>query len=90
MTGHTLATPLCLQSINLRQGSLSAGYSLLLKSGPHWLELSPAALPLHIYGSGRASGSGGSGDALLGAGSNEVPPVQVGVRLRRVGCSLQA
>jgi hypothetical protein len=68
------------QAVALRKGSLSAGYSLLLKSGPHWLELSPAALPLHIYSAGSHSGGGSSlgvGAGGPGGGVNQAPPVQV-------------
>jgi hypothetical protein len=67
-------SPPIAQAINLRKGNLSAGYSLLLKSGPHWLELCPSALPLTIY----ASSSGSSTEAVAGRGeTNEAPPVQV-------------
>lgn len=62
------------QTINLRKGNLSAGYSLLLKSGPHWLELCPSALPLTVLTS---SGSTTDGSSEGGAGSIQAPPLQV-------------
>jgi hypothetical protein len=69
--GAFLAPP---QAINLRKGSLSAGYSLLLKSGPHWLEVCPSALPITIYSS-TGDGSGSRGE------TNKAPPLQVGAGL---------
>jgi hypothetical protein len=79
----TLTTPFprpplcCTQAINLRKGSLSAGYSLLLKSGPHWLELAPSALPLTIYSSTTGSSSSSSEAGPVRAETNKAPPVQV-------------
>lgn len=46
--------------------------SLLLRCGPHWLQLAPSALPISFVG-GSTGGVGSGG----GAGSSRVPPVQV-------------
>eukprot|EP00775_Hariotina_reticulata_P004373 gene4373-4626_t len=47
------------------------GVSLLMRCGPHWLQLSPAAVPLTTYGS-----SGGMGALEVPSSSSTVPPVQ--------------
>jgi hypothetical protein len=80
LSAYMLCAVGCRQGINLRRGRLSAGYSLLLKSGPHWLEASPSALPLTIYRSSSSSSTaGGSVEAGAARGeTNKAPPLQVG------------
>jgi hypothetical protein len=69
-----------LQALSLRSRSGSSGLQLLMRCGPHWLQLQQPALPLTFYNSAAAgSASVTSGCSTTDGGmTSRVPPVQVG------------
>lgn len=69
-----------LQALSLRSRNSSSSLSLLMRCGPHWLQLQQPALPLTFYNSSGAarSSSASSGCSSSDGGlGNRVPPVQV-------------
>jgi hypothetical protein len=69
-----------LQGVNLRQGcgeaAVRSGLSLLIRSGPHWLDLKPAALPLTISSSSSGGGGGGISGGVVSV-AHQAPAVKV-------------
>lgn len=69
-----------LQAINLRTRYGTSGLQLLMRSGPHWLQLEQPALPLTFYNSSATASAGScssSGSAMDVVPNSRVPPVQV-------------
>jgi hypothetical protein len=71
------------QALSLRSRAGSSGLQLLMRCGPHWLQLQQPALPLTFYNSSGAGGASVTSGASTTDGSmaSRVPPVQVGYRL---------
>lgn len=75
---HPLEPCLFAQSITLRSSSSSnssGGVQLLMRCGPHWLQLQQPALPLSFHSSSSSSSTTGSVADVIS--SSRVAPVQV-------------
>jgi hypothetical protein len=78
---HQYVADAALQALSLRSRSGSSGLQLLMRCGPHWLQLQQPALPLTFYNSSAAGSSSVSSgcSSTEGVLANRVPPVQVRV-----------